>query len=193
MAASQNQLAGNPFIYRSHRPTNHWRGADVSEEPFPGEYVFDYAWADAWHRAGGQYYPKLQVSVPFTPATGPRLLCDQNNAGHQQLLLQACQQVAQQAKVSSLHMTFMTEAQWQLARDQGLLRRMDQQFHWHNGGYASFDDFLAELASKKRKNLKRERREALSNGIEIEWATGTDLTEAHWDAFTLYLDTGQRK
>ena len=159
-----------------------------------GEYVFDYAWADAWHRAGGRYYPKLQVSVPFTPATGPRLLCDQNNAEHQQLLLQACQQVAQQAKVSSLHMTFMTEAQWQLAGDQGLLRRMDQQFHWHNGGYASFDDFLAELASKKRKNLKRERREALSNGIEIEWATGTDLTEAHWDAFyAFYLDTGQRK
>lgn len=159
-----------------------------------GEYVFDYAWADAWHRAGGQYYPKLQVSVPFTPATGPRLLCDHNNTEHQQLLLQACQQVAKQAKVSSLHMTFMTEAQWQLAADHGLLRRMDQQFHWHNGGYANFDDFLAELASKKRKNLKRERREALSNGIEIEWLTATDLTVEHWDAFYgFYLDTGQRK
>ncbi|MED5347978.1 MAG: GNAT family N-acetyltransferase [Pseudomonadota bacterium] len=159
-----------------------------------GEYVFDYAWADAWHRAGGRYYPKLQVSVPFTPATGPRLLCDRNNTEHQQLLMQACQQVAQQTKVSSLHMTFMTESQWHLAGSQGLLRRMDQQFHWHNGDYSSFDDFLSELASKKRKNLRRERREALSNGIEIEWATGADLTPAHWDAFyTFYLDTGQRK
>ena len=80
-----------------------------------------------------------------------------------------------------------------LGGSQGLLRRMDQQFHWHNGGYSSFDDFLSELASKKRKNLRRERREALSNGIEIEWATGADLTPAHWDAFyTFYLDTGQR-
>ena len=136
-----------------------------------GEYVFDYAWADAWQRAGGHYYPKLQISVPFTPASGPRLLCDQDNLEHQQLLVQACQQVAQQTKVSSLHMTFMTETQWQLAGQQGLLQRMDQQFHWHNGGYQNFDDFLQELASKKRKNLKRERREALSNNIEIEWAT----------------------
>ena len=159
-----------------------------------GEYVFDYAWAEAWHRAGGQYYPKLQVSVPFTPATGPRLLCDENHPEHTQLLLRACQQVATQAKVSSLHMTFMTEAQWQVAGTQGLLRRLDQQFHWHNPGYASFDDFLAALASKKRKNLRRERREALSNGIEIEWVTGAELSEAHWDAFyAFYLDTGQRK
>ena len=159
-----------------------------------GEYVFDYAWADAWQRAGGHYYPKLQISVPFTPASGPRLLCDQHNSEHQQLLVQACQQVAQQTKVSSLHMTFMTETQWQLAGQQGLLQRMDQQFHWHNGGYQHFDDFLQELASKKRKNLKRERREALSNNIEIEWATADVLTEDHWDAFyRFYLDTGQRK
>ena len=159
-----------------------------------GEYVFDYAWADAWQRAGGHYYPKLQISVPFTPASGPRLLCDQHNLEHQKLLVHACQQVAQQTQVSSLHMTFMTEAQWRLAGDQGLLQRMDQQFHWHNGGYDLFDDFLQELASKKRKNLKRERREALSNEIEIEWATAEELTEEHWDAFyQFYLDTGQRK
>ena len=110
-----------------------------------GEYVFDYAWADAWQRAGGNYYPKLQISVPFTPASGPRLLCDQKNLAHQQLLVQACQQVAQQTQVSSLHMTFMTEEQWRLSGDQGLLQRMDQQFHWHNGGYKHFDDFLLSL------------------------------------------------
>lgn len=178
----------------------HSDGATVGVVPMylkshsQGEYVFDYAWADAWHRAGGDYYPKLQISVPFTPASGPRLLCDQTNPEHQKLLLQACQQVAQQSQVSSLHMTFMTAAQWQLAGEHGLLKRMDQQFHWHNGGYKHFDDFLQELASKKRKNLKRERREALSNDIEIEWATADDLTEDHWDAFyQFYLDTGQRK
>jgi predicted N-acyltransferase len=103
-------------------------------------------------------------------------------------------QVAQQAKVSSLHMTFLPEAQWQQAAEAGLLQRMDQQFHWHNAGYASFDDFLLQLASKKRKNLKRERREALADDITIEWLTGADLKEAHWDAFyRFYLDTGERK
>lgn len=159
-----------------------------------GEYVFDYAWADAWHRAGHNYYPKLQSSIPFTPATCPKLLCANGSLEHQELLLDACMQVAQQAKVSSLHMTFLPEAQWQQAADAGLLQRMDQQFHWHNAGYASFDDFLLQLASKKRKNLKRERREALADDITIEWLTGADLKEAHWDAFyRFYLDTGERK
>lgn len=159
-----------------------------------GEYVFDYGWADAWHRAGGDYYPKMQVSVPFTPATGPRLLTRSGSVEHQAVLMNACMQVAQQIKVSSIHMTFMLKSQWQLAGEQGFLQRMDQQFHWHNGGYDTFDDFLAELASKKRKNVKRERREALSNGIEIEWLTGNDITEAHWDAFyQFYVDTGARK
>ena len=159
-----------------------------------GEYVFDYAWADAWHRAGHNYYPKLQSSIPFTPATCPKLLCADNSEAHQQLLLDACLQVAEQAKVSSLHMTFLPESQWTRAADAGLLQRMDQQFHWHNAGYHSFEEFLQQLASKKRKNLKRERREALANGIEIDWLTGADLTEAHWDAFyQFYLDTGSRK
>lgn len=159
-----------------------------------GEYVFDYGWADAWHRAGHNYYPKLQSSIPFTPATCPKLLSVDNSEEHQQLLLDACLQVAEQAKVSSLHMTFLPESQWQRAADAGLLQRMDQQFHWHNAGYQSFDEFLLQLASKKRKNLKRERREALANGIEIDWLTGADLTEAHWDAFfQFYLDTGSRK
>jgi hypothetical protein len=159
-----------------------------------GEYVFDYAWADAWHRAGGRYYPKLQVSVPFTPATGRRLLARDADPDTERALLAACAQVAEQTQVSSLHVTFMPEAQWRLAGEQGYLQRMDQQFHWLNSGYGSFDDFLADLASKKRKNLKRERREAVAAGIDIEWLTGPDLTEAHWDAFyEFYVDTGSRK
>ncbi len=160
-----------------------------------GEYVFDYGWADAWHRAGGDYYPKLQISVPFTPATGPRLLTvDAANVEHEKLLLGACMQIAQQIKVSSIHITFMPEQQWQSAHDVGFLQRMDQQFHWHNGGYESFDAFLEDLASKKRKNIRRERRDALANDISIEWITGADLSEAHWDAFyRFYMDTGSRK
>ncbi len=159
-----------------------------------GEYVFDYAWADAWHRAGGRYYPKLQVSVPFTPATGRRMLARDGTAATERALLEACIQVARQTGVSSLHVTFMPESQWRLAGELGYLQRLDQQFHWRNPGYASFDDFLADLSSKKRKNLKRERREALAAGVEIEWVTGRDLTEAHWDAFfEFYMDTGSRK
>ncbi len=159
-----------------------------------GEYVFDYAWADAWHRAGHSYYPKLQSSIPFTPATAPKLLCADNSEANQQLLLNACLQVAEQARVSSLHMTFLPQVQWQQAAKAGLLQRMDQQFHWHNASYACFDEFLGQLASKKRKNLKRERREALANDITVHWLTGEELEESHWDAFyQFYLDTGSRK
>ena len=159
-----------------------------------GEYVFDYAWADAWHRAGGDYYPKLQCSVPFTPATGRRLLAKDGSEDTERLLLGSCMQVADQMEISSVHLTFLPKHQWQLAAELGYLQRMDSQFHWHNPGYESFDDFLADLSSKKRKNLKRERREALSNGIEIDWLTGSDLTEEHWDAFyRFYVDTGSRK
>ena len=159
-----------------------------------GEYVFDYAWADAWHRAGGQYYPKLQASVPFTPATGRRLLARDRSPDTERALLAACARVAEQIEVSSLHITFMPEAQWRLAGELGYLQRMDQQFHWYNPGYAGFDEFLADLSSKKRKNLRRERRDAVADGIDIEWVTGDDLTEAHWDAFyQFYMDTGSRK
>ena len=159
-----------------------------------GEYVFDHAWADAWHRAGGKYYPKLQVSVPFTPATGRRLLAKPSAGDVEQQLIAACVQVARQTEVSSLHLTFLPEEQWRALGDAGLLQRVDQQFHWQNHGYASFDDFLGELASKKRKNLKRERREAVENGIDIEWVTGSDIREHHWDAFfKFYMDTGSRK
>ncbi|MEQ9452062.1 MAG: GNAT family N-acetyltransferase [Pseudomonadales bacterium] len=159
-----------------------------------GEYVFDYGWADAWHRAGGNYYPKMQISVPFTPATGPRFLARSGSDADTRLLIDAAMQVAHQVDVSSIHVTFMPEQQWQCASQAGFLQRMDQQFHWHNGGYATFDDFLAQLASKKRKNIRRERRDALANDIEVEWITGADLTEAHWDAFyQFYVDTGSRK
>ena len=159
-----------------------------------GEYVFDYGWADAWHRAGGEYYPKMQISVPFTPATGARLLTRSDDPEHEKVLLGACMQIAEQVKVSSIHITFMQQQQWESAASLGFLKRMDQQYHWHNGGYASFDEFLADLASKKRKNIRRERRDALAEGIEIEWLTGDELTESHWDAFYhFYVDTGSRK
>ncbi|MEM9623784.1 MAG: GNAT family N-acetyltransferase [Pseudomonadota bacterium] len=159
-----------------------------------GEYVFDYGWADALQRAGGSYYPKMQISVPFTPATGPRLMTRDDNPEHTELLLGACMQIARQIEVSSIHITFMPKAEWQQAGKLGFLQRMDQQFHWHNGGYQNFDEFLAEFASKKRKNVKRERRDALANDITIEWITGADLQEVHWDAFYhFYMDTGARK
>lgn len=159
-----------------------------------GEYVFDYGWADAWQRAGGNYYPKMQVSVPFTPATGPRLLTKKPGAAHERLLLDAAMQVAEQVEVSSIHLTFMEQGQWQTAAEAGFLKRLDQQFHWHNGGYVDFDDFLSALASKKRKNIKRERRDALATGITIEWVTGAEINETHWDAFyRFYTDTGSRK
>jgi predicted N-acyltransferase len=161
-----------------------------------GEYVFDHAWADAWHRAGGSYYPKLQVSVPFTPATGRRLLArpDDDARDTEQQLAAGCMEVARQTKVSSLHLTFLPEAQWRMLGDMGLLLRIDQQFHWHNHGYSSFDEFLASLTSKKRKNLNRERREIAESDIEIDWLTGSDLREQHWDAFfEFYTDTGSRK
>jgi uncharacterized protein len=161
-----------------------------------GEYVFDHGWADAYMRAGGRYYPKLQVSVPFTPVTGRRLLVrpGEDEAEREAILLQAAVQVADRLGVSSLHITFPTHAEWQLAGGLGLLQRTDQQFHWRNESYASFEDFLGALASRKRKTIRRERREALSEGTEIEWVTGSGITEAHLDAFfAFYMDTGSRK
>jgi hypothetical protein len=161
-----------------------------------GEYVFDHGWADAYMRAGGRYYPKLQASIPFTPVTGRRLLvpADVDEREREAILLQAAIQVTDRLGVSSLHVTFLTREEWQLAGDIGFLQRTDQQFHWLNEGYGSFEDFLAALAARKRKAIKKERREALGEGIEIEWMTGRDLTEAHFDAFfAFYMDTGSRK
>ncbi|MBD8890101.1 GNAT family N-acetyltransferase [Roseibium litorale] len=161
-----------------------------------GEYVFDHGWADAFERAGGDYYPKLQVSVPFTPATGRRFLLapsiDQTSG--MTALASGLVEVARRSGASSVHATFMTEPEWVTLGELGYLQRTDQQFHFENRSYENFDHFLSELNSRKRKSVKKERREALSAGIEIEWVTGSDLTEAHWDAFhTFYMDTGSRK
>jgi predicted N-acyltransferase len=161
-----------------------------------GEYVFDQGWADAYERAGGAYYPKLQVSVPFTPATGPRLLArpgpqaDAVRAG----LADGLAEITRRSRLSSAHVTFATEAEWRLLGDKGYLQRTDQQFHWDNHGYAGFDAFLAALASRKRKTIRRERSGAMESGAEIVWLTGSDLTESVWDSlFEFYQDTGERK
>ncbi len=161
-----------------------------------GEYVFDHGWADAFERAGGRYYPKLQCSVPFTPATGPRLLVapGQNTAAVELTLAAGLQEVTRQLGVSSAHVTFIAEAQLPAFEDSDYLHRTDKQFHFINDGYANHDAFLETLASRKRKALKKERRTALENGISIEWLTGRDLTEEIWDQFyAFYMDTGGRK
>lgn len=161
-----------------------------------GEYVFDYSWADAFERAGGRYYPKLQVSVPFTPATGRRLLVktDTGDPDLEKYLLSGMMQVSEQMEVSSVHVTFADKDQWQIMGDLGFLQRTHNQFHWQNDGYTSFDDFLAALSSKKRKNIRRERRGAVENDIEIERLTGDAIEERHWDDFyRFYMDTGSRK
>jgi len=161
-----------------------------------GEYVFDHSWADAYERAGGRYYPKLQVAVPFTPVTGPRLLVPNGPtaADIQAHLIAGLRALRDQIGASSIHATFLQQSDLVSLTGQGFLRRDDQQFHWFNEGYGSFDDFLAALASRKRKAIRRERRDALANGISIEWVTGSGITEAHWDAFfAFYMDTGSRK
>ena len=161
-----------------------------------GEYVFDRGWADAYERAGGRYYPKLQASVPFTPATGPRLLIrggvDQDQIGT--ALASGLVALCGVSKASSAHVTFAREAESKFLAEHGFLQRTDQQFHWHNHGFASFDDFLATLNSRHRKAIKRERREAVAAGITIHWLTGSDITEDAWDAFfAFYMETGSRK
>lgn len=158
-----------------------------------GEYVFDHGWAQAFERAGGAYYPKLQIAVPFTPATGPRLLTGTNH-GLRTPLAHAVMTFAQRLQLSSVHITFQHQDEAKAIADLGFLPRYDQQFHWQNENYRDFADFLAALSSIKRKNLRRERKEALAAGIEIELLTGSDIKEGHWDAFfKFYMDTGARK
>jgi len=161
-----------------------------------GEYVFDAGWADAYERAGGSYYPKVQVSVPFTPATGRRLLVPQvtNAETIRQGLASGLIELANLRDASSVHVTFAPEGEWRMLGERGFLQRNDQQFHWENASYATFDNFLNALAARKRKAIKRERREALAHGIEVEWLTGSDLTESVWDTFfAFYIETGSRK
>ena len=160
-----------------------------------GEYIFDHNWAHAYERAGGRYYPKLQIAVPFTPATGRRFL---TRPGFEevgfQALAQGAVQLAERNGISTIHATFCTQAEAERGTDMGLMHRTSQQYHWLNHGYADFDAFLASLNSRKRKNIRKERREAQGFGGEIVTLSGTDLRPEHWDAFwEFYQDTGSRK
>ena len=161
-----------------------------------GEYVFDRGWAEAYERAGGSYYPKLQIAVPFTPATGPRLLVrpgpDANAISR--ALASGLVELCKLSGASGVHVTFATESEFRLLGELGYLQRTDQQFHWENADYATFDDFLGALSSRKRKTIRRERHDALQAGITVHWLTGRDLTEDVWDAFfEFYMETGSRK
>ncbi len=160
-----------------------------------GEYVFDWGWADAWERAGGSYYPKLQSAVPFTPATGPRLLIRDGAPDKlHDILLSAMVQLARQHEVSSLHITFPPKEQWDRMGAAGFLKRTGKQFHWENRGYESFDDFLGRLQSRKRKAIRKERREVQDQGVRLRALGGEEITPGHWDAFyRFYIDTIDRK
>ena len=170
-------LAATPMYVKSHSQ---------------GEYIFDHGWADALERAGGRYYPKLQIAVPFTPATGRRFL---GAPEHHEALLLAAIGITAQNRLSSLHVTFCTVDEAEaLAGVDGTLHRVTQQFHWHNRGYATFDDFLADLSSRKRKMIRKERETAQGRGLTIRTLTGDAIEPAHWDAFWgFYQDTGSRK
>jgi len=161
-----------------------------------GEYVFDHGWAHAFERAGGAYYPKLQVAVPFTPVTGPRLLIrgDVDPDSARDALIVGLQTVCERLQLSSVHVTFPTEAEWARFGRHDWLCRTGQQYHWFNRGYDSFDAFLADLASRKRKAIRKERRQATESGVRLSVLTGDDLAPTHWDAFyAFYRDTTDRK
>ena len=159
-----------------------------------GEYVFDHGWANAFDRAGGDYYPKLQVASPFSPVPGPRLLIRPGSGiavdGMAAALIQACRQL----KLSSVHATFCSEAEWNALGEAGWLRRLGMQFHWQNEGYACFEDFLGVMASRKRKVLRRERRDANACGLDFRTLRGAEIEERHWNAFyRFYRATVDRK
>ncbi len=160
-----------------------------------GEYVFDWGWADAFERAGGQYYPKLQVSAPFSPVTGPRLLARPGPEARRvrMMLVAGLMELAKSQEASSFHITFCTEGEWEELGAMDLLQRVGQQFHWHNRDYGGFDDFLATLSSRKRKTIRKERRDA-NEHVSFETLTGDALTAEHMDAFyRFYLNTVDRK
>ena len=160
-----------------------------------GEYIFDYNWAYAFERAGGRYYPKLQISVPFTPVTGRRLLVSKNAPSHTaSLLLQSAIELCEKNKLSSLHTTFCSKQEFELGQKLGMLGRVSQQFHWLNNGYGNFGDFLNALSSRKRKNINKERLKANNFGGEIEILTGSEIKKDHWNYFwKFYQDTGIKK
>ncbi len=160
-----------------------------------GEYIFDHNWAHAYERAGGRYYPKLQMAVPFTPATGRRFLARPGfETQGQAALVQGAVEIAAENRLSSLHITFCTEAEAEAGAAMGLMHRVTQQFHWENGGYRGFDDFLGALSSRKRKNIRKERETAQAFGGRIVALIGDEIEPRHWDAFwAFYQDTGARK
>lgn len=160
-----------------------------------GEYIFDHNWAHGYEAAGGRYYPKLQIAVPFTPASGRRFLTKPGfETVGKSALVQGAVQLAAENQFSSLHITFCTQNERDAGAQMGLLPRSSQQFHWVNDGFADFDDFLASLSSRKRKNIRKERQRAQDFGGEIVALTGDQIESAHWDAFwQFYQDTGARK
>jgi predicted N-acyltransferase len=161
-----------------------------------GEYMFDHSWADAYERAGGRYYPKLQIAVPFTPVPGRRLLVRPGPEAEEReaMLAAGAAALVERNQLSGVNITFLSEGEWNRLGTRNFLQRTAQQFHWSNAGYGTFEDFLASLASRKRKAVRKERAEALASGLSIEVARGRDITEAHWDAFfAFYMDTGSRK
>jgi predicted N-acyltransferase len=159
-----------------------------------GEYVFDHGWANALERAGGRYYPKLQVCAPFSPVPGPRLLIRPDSAINHATVAGALEQACGELGLSGVHATYCTEAEWTALGDAGWLRRLGMQFHWDNRNYLGFDDFLAALSSRKRKALRRERRDANACGLDIRALRGPEIEKKHWDAFyTFYRHTVDRK
>ena len=160
-----------------------------------GEYVFDYSWAEAYQRVGRSYYPKLQISIPFTPVSTPKLLTkDQNDIDAKVFMLQAIEDFCSEHAISSAHLTFLNEKELNTLQNKKWLIRTDQQFHWFNDNYNDFNDFLSDLSSRKRKNIKKERDEANKNGLVIEALNHKEIQEFHWDEFyKFYIDTSMRK
>ena len=160
-----------------------------------GEYVFDYSWAEAYQRVGRSYYPKLQISIPFTPVSSPKLLTkDQNDIDTKVFMLQAIEDFCSEHAISSAHLTFLNEKELNTLQNKKWLIRTDQQFHWFNDNYNDFNDFLSDLSSRKRKNIKKERDEANKNGLVIETLNHNEIQEFHWDEFyKFYIDTSMRK
>ena len=161
-----------------------------------GEYVFDHSWAEAFMQAGGHYYPKLQIAVPFTPVPGRRLLVrpGPDSDTHERMLAAGAVELAQRNQISGVHITFLSEREWDSLGANGFLQRIDQQFHWSNAGYATFDDYLASLASRKRKAMRKEREQALAAGLTVTWLRGKEITQTDWDVFyEFYTETGSRK
>lgn len=200
-ALEDSRSVGRGTGWQPQYLTAHLDGQMIAAAPMyaksnsQGEYIFDHSWAHAYERAGGRYYPKLQIAVPFTPATGRRFLVRPGYEGiGQSALVQGAVQLADANNLSSLHVTFCTETEAAAGEAMGLQARVSQQFHWVNRGYADFEGFLADLSSRKRKSIRKERREANEFGGSIQAFTGDDLRPEHWAAFwAFYQDTGARK